>query len=99
MLQQLLDMAVKANRKAHAEQGCHLISGSTTVTGNFYGFTLGLTAPTSLKITTNSNVILNGTALASTDEIISFVSPGEYVPIEFTSITITGSGYVKLWSK
>ena len=90
---------VEAIRKGHAEQGCHLISGATTVTGNFYGFTIGVTAPDSLKLTTESNIILNGTALAVSDDIINFFSIGEYVPIQFTSITLTGSGYVKLWAK
>ena len=90
---------VLLNRNGYAQQGCELLSGSTTVTGNFYGFSIGATKPTTLKITTLANITLNGTALAPTDDIISFVSEGEFVPINFTSITITGSGYIKCYKK
>lgn len=86
-------------QKGFAEQGAHLVSGATTVTGNFYGFTVGSTKPDTLKITTTAKTTLNGVALATTDDIVNFVSEGEFVPIEFTSITLTGAGYVKCWAK
>lgn len=93
------DQLITIASKGFANQGCHLISGATTVTGNFYGLSVGSTKPDTLKITVTSNVKLNGIALASTDDIINFLSEGEFFPVEFTSITLTGSGYVKCYSK
>lgn len=95
-IEQLLSVI---NMKAYSQQGCELVSGATTKTGNFYGFSVGATKPDTLKITTTASVTLNGTALASTDDIINFVSEGEFVPIEFTSITLTGAGYVKCFKR
>lgn len=95
-----LAQLVLANRKAHGEQGCTFMSGATTITGNFYGFSVGATKPDSIVLTTlNGTYTLNGTTLAADDDIVDYVIEGEYLPIQFTSITTTGSGYLKLWHK
>lgn len=87
--------------KGLANSGIVFVSGATTVTGHFYGFAVGSTKPDTLKITcTKGKGFLNTAELAATDDIINFVSEGEFVPIEFTSITTTGAaGCVKCYNK
>lgn len=97
---QMENALIDLQKKSMAIQGIHLVSGATTVTGHFYGFSVGSTKPDTLKvIPITGKVYINGVALASTDDLVNFVSEGEFVPVEFTSITLTGAGYVKCYSK
>lgn len=88
-------------RKNHGEQGCTFMSGATTITGNFYGISIGSVKPNTIVLTTlgTTSYNLNSTVLDVDDNIVDFVVEGEYIPISFTSITTTGSGYLKLWHK
>jgi len=84
--------------KEQAGRGCQLASGAVTITGNFYGFSVGAVKPDSIKITTNQEVLLNGTAITAATELVNFFVEGEFIPIRGSSIIITGSGYMKAWS-
>lgn len=90
----------KFSNKSHGENGCVFISGAQTITGKFYGISIGATKPDTLKITTSEKpYFLNGAKLAATDDLINFVSEGQYLPINCTSITTTGTGYMIAWYK
>ena len=90
----------KFGNKSHGENGCIFISGAQTIPGNFYGISIGATKPDTLKITTSEKTYkLNAATLAATDDLINFVSEGQYLPINCTSITTTGSGYLIAWYK
>lgn len=98
ILQNLIE---KFSNKSHGEQGCTLVTGATTVIGNFYGFSVGETKPDSIVLTIKGDkpVRLGTTTLAADDDIIDFVTAGGYFPIEFTSITTTGTGSLIAWNK
>ena len=90
----------KFGRKDHGESGCVFMTGAVTVTGNFYGFSVGSTKPDSIVVTVDTKPYkLNAADLSASDDIINYCSVGDYVPISFTSITITGSGNLILWYK
>lgn len=100
-LTQLEGALTDLQRKSMALNGVVFVSGATTINGNFYGFAVGSTKPDTLKITcVKGKGFLNNAELAATDDIINFVSEGEFVPVEFTSMTTTGAtGCVKCYSK
>ena len=85
----------------HGKNGCHFMSGATTITGNFYGFSVGANLPSTIILTTTNNkqYFINNNVLEINNDIVDYVVEGEYLPIEFTSITTTGSGNLKLWYK
>lgn len=86
--------------KSHGENGCVFISGAQTISGSFCAISIGATKPDTLKITTSEKPYLLNTAnLAATDDLINFVTEGQYLPINCTSITTTGSGYIIAWYK
>lgn len=91
----------KFSNKAHGEQGCTLLNGATTITGKFYGFSVGETKPDSIVLTIDGDkpVRLGTTTLAANDDIIDYITSGGYFPIGFTSITTTGTGSLILWNK
>jgi hypothetical protein len=95
------ELIERLTSKSHGEQGCVFMSGANTITGNFYGFSVGGTLPDSIVVTTINNkpYKLNAANLTITDDIVSYVSTGDYLPIQFTSITTTGSGFLVLWYK
>lgn len=90
------------NYKAHAEDGCIFLSGAATATagtGYFYGISFGAVKPDSIVIDFGdyeASYSLNG-ATATSEDLIDFFSPGEYVPLKFKEVTITGSGAIKIW--
>jgi hypothetical protein len=86
--------------KSFSFNGIHLLSGDASCEGNFFGFSVGAAKPTTIKIVSASNNIqLNGATLTENDNIADFVSEGEFVPVEFTKMTITGSGKIKNYKK
>lgn len=94
----VISLLEQINYKEQGGRGCQLASGAVTITGNFYGFSVGAIKPTSIKITTNQEVLLNGTAITTATELVNFFIEGEFIPIRGSAITITGSGYMKAWS-
>lgn len=84
--------------KEQAGRGCQLVSSANTITGTFYGFSVGAIKPDSIKITTTQEVLINGTAITASTELVNFFIEGEFIPIRCSSIIITGSGYLKAWS-
>ena len=99
-IKQLSETLISLDRKSFGNQGCTFMSGATTITGQFSGISVGSVKPDSIVLTTSTTTYtLNGTTLAADDDIVGFVNEGEYIPIHFTSITTTGSGYLKLWHK
>ena len=85
--------------KSYSFNGISFVSGANTLKGEFYGLSVGNTRPDSLKIVPKDNLKLNGAILQSSDDILEFLSSGEFVPMEFTEITLTGNGYVKCFNK
>lgn len=97
---QLLNDIKELVNKGYSYNGVSLVSGANTIEGDFFGFSIGSTKPTTMVITkSKANIKLNGAALAITDDLINFASEGEFVPMEFTKMTITGTGYVKCYNK
>lgn len=87
------------NNKGFSFNGVNLLSGANTIKGNFYGLTIGSIKPDSIKIVPKDNVKLNGIAVTISTELVNFFVEGEFIPIEFTEIIITGTGYVKCFNK
>ena len=87
------------NHKGFSFNGVNLLSGANTIKGDFYGLAIGALKPTSIKITPKNNILLNGTAVTIATELIDFFVEGEFIPIEFTEIIITGTGFVKCFNK
>lgn len=101
ILKRLSSIFQNSYNNNHGKNGCHFMSGATTITGNFYGFSVGASIPDSIILTTSNNkhCFINSAVLAISSDISDYVVEGEYLPIEFTSITTTGSGNLKLWNK
>lgn len=77
----------KLVREATTEGGMHLINGSTTQNGHFYGFTIN-SAPETLKLTVEDNSQINGEFISDSDNIIDYFGIGQFYPVRFSSITI-----------
>lgn len=91
---------LKYFKQGQASDGCIFISGATTITGNFSGLSVGSVKPDSIVLTvTGSMYKMNDSYLQKDDDIVPFIVEGQYIPIEFTSITTTGSGYVIAYKK
>jgi len=50
LFKSLISLFGRNTQKGFAEAGCQLISGATTIKGNFYGFSIGATKPDTLKL-------------------------------------------------
>ena len=99
LLNKLKTILQDSKSKSFSEKGVELISGANTRKGNFYGLAVGSTKPTSIKIVPKDNIFLNGVAVTIATELVDFFTEGEFVPIEFTQIIITGTGFVKCYNK
>jgi len=93
----MLDLLKQTIRRLFGMKGIHFVSGANTVTGNFYGIALGNTAPDSLKVIPINTNYINGTEITAATELINFCNSGEFIPIRCSSITTTGSGYIKAY--
>lgn len=97
---EILKNILKYFRQGQASNGCVFISGAQTVTGNFSGLSVGSAKPDTINLTvTSSRYKLNASYLQTDDDIVDFVTEGQYLPIEFTSITTTGTGYIVAYKK
>ena len=90
-----MDKEIK--NKMFANSGIHFISGANTVEGTFYGISVGYTKPDSIKVTPIQEMYINGAAVTSDTELVDFLNEGEFVPIMCSSITTTGTGYLKAY--
>jgi len=97
--QRLLSAIEALKNQGYSFNGVSLVSGANTIKGDFYGLSIGSTKPDSLKIVPKDNITLNGSQLLASNELVDFLSEGEFIPIEFTEITLTGSGFVKCYNK
>jgi len=87
-------------KQSQATSGIVFISGATTISGNFNGLSIGSMKPDSIVLTVPGSMYeMNSTYLQTDDDVAPFVVEGQYIPIEFTSITTTGSGYVIAYKK
>lgn len=83
----------KMIHKSQAGAGTHFISGSTTVTGDFYGLTV-VNAPTSINMTLTDEYLLNGSVVGDSDELVDFIPTNMYLPLNFSSITIDSGNVI-----
>jgi len=90
-----MDREIK--NKMFANSGIHFISGANTIEGTFYGISVGAIKPDSIKVEPIQEMYINGSAVTSDTELSDFLNEGEFVPIVCSSITITGSGYLKAY--
>jgi len=103
MMNQILNFLRKITeyfKQSQATSGCIFVSGATTITGNFNGLSIGSVKPDSISLTVPGSMYkINSTYLQTDDDIAPFMTEGQYIPLEFTSITTTGSGYAIVYKK
>lgn len=78
-------------------RGIHFISGAQTVTGNFYGLSVGSVKPDTIKVTPTQEMYINGSAVTSDTDLADYLLEGEFVPIKGSQVVTTGSGYLKAY--
>jgi hypothetical protein len=93
----MINLIRETVRRMFGVKGIHFISSANTITGNFYGIAAGSTLPDSLKVIPTNKNYINGVLITSATELVNFVNAGEFVPIRCSSVTTTGSGYVKAY--
>jgi len=92
--------------KSHGENGAVLASATGTIgPGDFFGILFGSVVPSSMDFTFgrySDLYVVDGVSPTAGQAVTiagEYFNVGEYFPIKFTSVDITGSGYVKVYKK
>lgn len=96
----IIEKLDELNRKGYAFNGIDIVSGANSIEGDYFGFTISPTKPDTLKITPkNANLLVNGAAATIATDLVAYFAEGQFVPVEFTKMTLTGSGHVACYKK
>jgi len=92
--------------KSHAVNGASFVSLTGSIGPNdYYGILIGDTVPVTITVTFGKYAALydiDGTTPTGGQQVAisgSYFNAGEYVPIMFTNMSVTGTGYVKAFKK